>query len=160
MPNYCINTIKLAHRDADLIRQAEAAIESGRFLEWLHPFPNGEYDYNWCVENWGTKWDLDICWYDTNRDEPWSVIDFNADSAWTPPIEALKWAEAELGFEVEIYYLETGMAFMGYMEWGHEQQWDTPRTREEAEKMLKILPPSMIEALDLANEFELWFEES
>jgi hypothetical protein len=27
-------------------------------LQGRAPYPNGEWDYAWCIENWGTKWDL------------------------------------------------------------------------------------------------------
>lgn len=160
MPNWCTNAIKLSHKNPDMILAAEAAADNGKLLEWLRPLPNGEYDREWCVENWGTKWDLNIGWSNTSIDEQWSVLELNVDSAWSPPIAALEWARDELGFEIELYYLETGMAFMGYMVGHYGQHWPTPQTPEEAAEMLKILPRDMISALDLEREFEFWFEEN
>jgi hypothetical protein len=65
------------------------------------------YDFN--VANWGTKWDV--------GDASSEVMDANTlkasfDTAWAPPIEAYARLE-ELGFEVEAFYYEPGMAFVG-----------------------------------------------
>lgn len=69
--------------------------------------------YDWCVNNWGTKWDatcdnLD----DVNPDEGYICINF--DTAWSPP---LKWLHnliklfPELNFK--LIYMELGMNFAG-----------------------------------------------
>jgi hypothetical protein len=65
------------------------------------------YDFN--VANWGTKWDI--------SDASAEVMDANTlkasfDTAWAPPVEAYARLE-ELGFEVEAFYYEPGMAFVG-----------------------------------------------
>lgn len=159
MPNFCTNKIRLVHQDPDMIRAAETAADEGKLLEFLRPSPNGIDSYAWCVENWGTKWDLQVDWLESSFDEEVSVLEINAESAWTPPLEALKWAEAELGFEVEIYYIEVGAGFMGLMARGHEEEWDTPRSYEEAQEMLEILPLNMISQLDLKREFDFMFPD-
>ena len=66
MPNYCNNTLTIKSDNAGFLQDLmnEMKMEqhdSPRFLEKLVPFTadiNYEWDYDWCVENWGTKWDI------------------------------------------------------------------------------------------------------
>jgi hypothetical protein len=67
--------------------------------------------YDFCVNNWGTKWDIDP--YDP---EDVVIVDncieFGFDSAWAPPTGI--YAElVEQGFEVEATYYEPGMGYVG-----------------------------------------------
>lgn len=111
MPNWCNNGLTLTHKDPARLDAAIKAYEEGRFLEHFVPFPSGEWNYDFCVSNWGTKWDVggrgDMC----NRLDP-NNASFGFDSAWAPPIAAYERMCAE-GFEVEAYYWEPGMAFCG-----------------------------------------------
>jgi hypothetical protein len=66
--------------------------------------------YDWCVRNWGTKWDVkaELIEIDNNS------IEYYFDSAWSPPIEAIKKISRnypELEFTLE--YNEPGMGFKG-----------------------------------------------
>jgi hypothetical protein len=67
--------------------------------------------YDFCVNNWGTKWDVDP--YDP---EDVVIVDncieFGFDSAWAPPTGIYD-ALGEQGFTVEATYYESGMAFVG-----------------------------------------------
>lgn len=67
--------------------------------------------YDWCVRNWGTKWDID-----GNYDyvEGSACVSFVTDSAWSPPIAAFEHLSEkypELEFTLE--YFEEGCCFMG-----------------------------------------------
>ena len=67
--------------------------------------------YDWNNRNWGTKWDVEA--YAESRTAPTS-IKYNFDSAWAPPIEAIKKIALlfpTLAFELE--YCEPGMCFSG-----------------------------------------------
>jgi hypothetical protein len=76
--------------------------------------------YDWCVDNWGTKWDID-----TEAGESYVSGDTfyaNFDTAWSPPIEFLKHLDGRdlpMGEKVDNdYYIlcryeEEGMGFQG-----------------------------------------------
>ncbi len=81
------------------------------------PYPainqsEAEQWYYWCVQNWGTKWDVSPTNIEDNENEEEWIVSF--DSAWSPPIE---WLEKvcqdyrELSFNLE--YCEPGMNFVG-----------------------------------------------
>jgi len=122
MPNWCNNTLNLRHEDPAQIERAKTAFADGRFLEEFIPFPNGEWDYNWCVNAWGTKWDVGgedahMVEQDANN------VVFNFDSAWAPPTNAYEQL-MEQGFEIIAYYYEPGMAFCGKWENGDDDYYE------------------------------------
>lgn len=139
MPNWCSNTLRLGHEDSERVRAAVDAFRAGRFLEHFVPLPNGEWNYDFCVANWGTKWDVsgEVVEH-TDREAT-----FYFDSAWSPPIAAYS-VMAALGFDIVGYYHEPGMAFCGkyvadeesdfddYYEYGSETS-DTVRSLIGAE---------------------------
>ncbi len=60
MPNWCDNTITIRGKTETIRSIWESANqEEGGLLASMVPTPNGEWNYDWCVENWGTKWDVD-----------------------------------------------------------------------------------------------------
>jgi hypothetical protein len=65
--------------------------------------------YDWNVQNWGTKWDVEL---DNVQRVDENTLTARFDSAWAPPIEAYQALE-KLGFEIEAKYYEPGMAFCG-----------------------------------------------
>ncbi|NBS40877.1 MAG: hypothetical protein EBS73_16835 [Betaproteobacteria bacterium] len=104
MPNWCSNNLTLRHKDTAKLNEAIAAFEDGRFFEHFVPLPDGKWDYGFCCDNWGTKWD-------TGGEN--SVVSalgdntygFNFDTAWSPPIEVYRVMCAQ-GFEIEATYHE------------------------------------------------------
>jgi hypothetical protein len=65
----------------------------------LRPIPKDQEEnwYDWCSENWGTKWDL--C-----EGEGWvegNTIILDGQTAWCPPIQLIQYLSDELGFDVE-----------------------------------------------------------
>jgi hypothetical protein len=88
-------------------------MEEEQLLEFLCPFTaetNHEWNYDWCVENWGTKWDI----FDV---DVVSLVDNELEmcftTAWSPPVEAVKHGAERYGFDFELTYKEEGMMFTG-----------------------------------------------
>ena len=91
--------------------------------------------YDWCLNNWGTKWDL--CEYYgvdvKDLDDETSTISFNTQSAWSPPLTAFEtFIEQNEDVDVEIAYYEPGCDFMGIWHNGADDCWqcseDAPRS--------------------------------
>lgn len=69
--------------------------------------------YSWCLENWGTKWDVEA--HVAPREDSDDVAQLNFDSAWSPPLRAFEEISRrfpELAFECR--YFEEGNDFIGF----------------------------------------------
>lgn len=145
MPNWCNNTVVLKHADPDMVKRARAAFIDGRLLDEFIPVPKdlhivagsvgdpdeqkkleeqGELNrkthgytnwYDFCVNEWGTKWD--IGGGDASVDDIEGGLMLGFDSAWAPPTGAYE-KLMEQGFEIEAMYYEPGMCFAGVWEDG------------------------------------------
>jgi len=121
MPNWCDNVLKLRHKDPRKIDLAVMAFNDDKFCETFVPLPNGEWNYDFCVSNWGTKWDVGSHDGNCNRENRTSAV-FSFTSAWAPPIEVYR-ALCAAGYEVEAFYNEPGMAYCGKIT-GNEEDFD------------------------------------
>ena len=98
--------------------KAEKNARQSRKLEF-----GAENWYDWRVNNWGTKWEVNE-FYGVDRqhindslDE--STISFGFSSAWSPPINAYeKFLEDNSDCFIRAYYYEGGCDFMGLWEDG------------------------------------------
>ena len=138
MPNWCNNTLTLTHKDPAMILRAKDALDRGEFLSEFCPMPrelgdaiaNGQPDaemiekygysswYDYCVNEWGTKWDVGEDGA-TDIHPDGTMLNTYFDSAWSPPIGAYEKLE-QLGFTVDAYYYEGGMAYAGTYHDGNE----------------------------------------
>ena len=131
MPNWCNNNLTLEHDDPAMIQRAYDALERGEFLQEFCPVPQELKDavadgstnqqlvekygysnwYDYCVNEWGTKWD---CGEQGNSDihPDGRMLHTFFDTAWAPPVYAYEKLEA-LGFRVDAQFYEPGMAFAG-----------------------------------------------
>ncbi|HOS60339.1 MAG TPA: hypothetical protein PK661_09605 [Syntrophorhabdaceae bacterium] len=75
--------------------------------------PNDGYNaggYNWCVLNWGTKWNACEVSLDKTKDR----LYYSFDTAWGPPIQVIKAIGKRFPhLTVELYYHECGESFSG-----------------------------------------------
>lgn len=113
MPNWCSNHLVLHHDDPQQITRAADAFRRGEFLQELVPNPVGEWDYDWSVSHWGTKWDVGGDNYNEPQiSEDGRTLTLGFDSAWSPPTMAYD-VIATQGFEISAMYYESGMAYAG-----------------------------------------------
>jgi hypothetical protein len=152
MPNWCNNNITITGPNK-IIDKIEKIVkdetgESGQLLNYFHPMPEGlrnttadgskdkvmikKYGYSswydWCVDNWSTKWDVNE-FYGVERqnlndslDE--STITFGFDSAWAPPINAYdKFIDDNSNVSIRATYMEGGCDFMGIWDNGIDDCW-------------------------------------
>ena len=112
MPNWCTNKLVLLNdKEGDIITALKPFMVVGEdnrtyfSLDKLKPMPDGVDPHEWRNENWGTKWDLD------KPELTGDALHFQ--SAWTPPIEALKTLAASTGKTFRLYYSEMGVGFAG-----------------------------------------------
>lgn len=111
MPNWCDNSVTLRHSDISKLDSLAAALggERKEFLNHLRPNPSGEWQYDWSVNNWGTKWEAGIIdWERRDENEIWVSFD----TAWSPPTTIYDYLVEE-GWIVEAIYHESGMCFAG-----------------------------------------------
>jgi len=158
MPNWCNNTLNISHNDPAMIERAKTAYQAGRFLQEFVPFPNGEWDYNWCVQNWGTKWDVG-CEDAHMVEQDANGVVFNFDSAWAPPTSAYEQL-MEQGFKILAYYYEPGMAFCGKWENGDDDYYEYGDM--SAEEIEALLPDDLDETFGISEsvaEYEAEQEE-
>ena len=97
--------------------------------------------YDWCVCEWGTKWDVGrrsehepLAEID-DRDWPTLVVDF--DSAWAPPVKAYEklW---EMGFVITAQYFEPGIGFCGEWYEGQDHEYSTDNPPEHLDRQYGI----------------------
>jgi hypothetical protein len=116
MPNWCGNTLTVRGTKEDIkkFKEKAATEKSDLTLDKLYPMSKKLVDwYDWCVKNWGTKWDVDGA-IDTDTE---NELVYMFDSAWSPPINAfIKISKdfPDLSFTLE--YEEPGMCFEGTAE--------------------------------------------
>jgi hypothetical protein len=65
--------------------------------------------YDWNINNWGTKWDFAL---ESIERTDANTVSGSFESAWSPPTTAYE-RLMELGFEIEAFYYEPGMCFVG-----------------------------------------------
>ena len=87
--------------------------------------------YDWCVNNWGTKWnaggDNDAMQVDYDEDvDNQSIALFQFDTAWAPPLGVLeKLMETHPELSIECRYHEPGVGFFGVWTDGSDRCYET-----------------------------------
>ncbi len=145
MPNWCNNSITI-QGSTETLKPLwdEANREGSGLLNAMKPMPaelegttspapkEGEPQplvdgfnnwYDWRVQNWGTKWDVDLegLEFTDNGDGTASITGW-FDSAWAPPIEAYNtFLEDMDGCTLSADYHEPGMDFAGIYTDGDDQ---------------------------------------
>jgi hypothetical protein len=189
MPNWCNNTLELAHEDPAMIERARKAFTEGKLLEEFIPVPKSlhivagrvgddndpkqielheqtmqnlsVYGYaNWydfCVAEWGTKWDVGGDDYNAPIQESPNKITMSFDSAWSPPTSAYE-KLFDLGFSVRAYYYEPGMAFAGIWEDGCDDFYEYGGMNSE--QAAEELPSALDEMFGISESMAEWEAEN
>lgn len=117
MPNHCMNNLTIKSDNAgflqDLMNQLKTD-DHPEFLSKLVPFTaetDHEWDYDWCVRMWDTKWDIFDVVHASLEDD---TLHLCFSTAWSPPIAALVRGAGTHGYEFELHYCEDGAGFVGY----------------------------------------------
>lgn len=106
--------------------------------------------YDFCVNEWGTKWDV-------GGNDAYISEDFDGsihvsfESAWAPPVPAYE-IMVEMGFKIKAFYYESGCNFAGRFVNGEDCCYDLPETWEEARA---ILPDDLIDVFDLEENYRI-----
>jgi len=150
MPNWCFNSAEISHADSAKIDELIAVAEAGTMFAHFLPVPAevieptdpdllakgfttmGTAEYDWRVNNWGTKWDIGQPTY-VSREGPTELI-LNFDTAWAPPIGVFE-AMKEAGYRVRSEYTEEGMAFAGLWDDGEDECYDIDDLPEHLEHL-------------------------
>jgi hypothetical protein len=112
--------------------------------------------YDFCVNEWGTKWDIGAEGYEVEIENGRLSLSF--DSAWSPPIGAYE-KLTDLGFSVRGYYYESGMCYAGIWEDGIDDYYDMSdcANADEAEA---TLPSILDEMFCISEGMREWEEEN
>lgn len=158
MPNWCNNKLTISHDDAAQIARIKE--HKNKVLQEFIPCPqellDGDGWYNWRVENWGTKWDIDLDIKEESADGKSLVVYF--DSAWSPPLEAYQKLE-KMGFAIDALYSEPGMCFAGRYRDGADDycpsiDYDNPDwDKEMDEELADFLLPEY-------ESYQMWVSEN
>lgn len=165
MPNWCNNFVQINHTDPAKISLLAEAIKAGKFCDHVIPVHEdlqitagrlgdaveqaeleakeqanlAKYGaknwYDFCVNHWGTKWDVDP-YGPVEVEADGTHVSFGFDSAWAPPTGV--YAElVEQGFSVDAMYYEPGMGFCGRWVNGDDIYWELGgMTSDEVAEMI------------------------
>ena len=166
MPNYCNNVVEIRgpqkvvkalvdHRldfmkiypypkDLDIVAGRSGADDSPEQIQLVAAEESNlkKYGYknwyDWCVSEWGTKWnaggsdnaDMQIDWDEDGDD---SIALFQFDTAWAPALGVLqKLRDDHPELSVECRYHEPGVGFMGVWTDGHDRCYDNIQGSQDA----------------------------
>jgi len=126
MPNWCENRVLIQadnkkdfkeFKDKAFKKDPELNIEMFRFNN-LIPRPKEEEDnwYNWNINNWGVKWDINFdneCIIDIDD----TSIEMEFETAWGPPAGVFYQIKNEFpNLQISWFYHEPMMELAGYLQ--------------------------------------------
>ena len=185
MPNWCNNSVEIYHEDPAMIERVREAFNKGALLNEFIPIPDslkivagcvGDPDeqkkleedternrqvhgygnwYDFCVNEWGTKWDVGA---DGNpaQDFPGGLT-LGFESAWSPPVAAYE-KLTEQGFRIRAMYFEPGMAFAGVWDNGVDDYYEYGGL--DSKGIAETLPVELDEAFGISESAAEWEAEN
>jgi hypothetical protein len=162
MPNHCENEleitgeVKTLDKLAIFIKSDKSDFDFNKIIAYPEEFAKADEEYaklsdeekmkikdgfnsggyEWCIENWGTKWSA----YDLSVSEQTDRIVINFMSAWSPPCPIIaKLAELFPSLTFLYKYEEGGMDFSGF------QKYENGKCTEEIEGRADDYPVTVYE---------------
>jgi hypothetical protein len=135
----------------DPVEQAKL-VEQTELNRVTHGYGNW---YDFCVNEWGTKWDVGGDDGVLNDIEGGIIVSF--DSAWAPPTNAYEKLH-EMGFKILAMYYEPGMAFAGVWEDGSDDYYEYGGL--DSAGIAETLPPALDEAFGISESVAEWEAEN
>ena len=146
MPDWCSNIATISHEDSSKIDLIEHECNSPDSQLFSKLFPNKEsdtWDYDWCIENWGTKWEGSIISYERNSP---NSISIEMDTAWSPPISFYDYIMENHNYNVLAFYYEPNIGFTGWYQNGDDESFElTPEN-------WNIIPKEIVNEFYLTEE--------
>ena len=152
MPNWCNNVVYIRHENPAKLEAIKSELDKGQdaqFFNSLVPDPTGQWNYDWSIENWGTKWDASIHEY-WMEDEHLYV---SFDTAWGPPTEFYQ-KLFQMEYSVKGFYHEPGMCFAGVWEDGVDDYYEF--SNETADELEELLPTELNEMFGISDCIGEW----
>jgi len=132
-------------KQIELEAQEKANLETHGYATW--------YDY--CVNEWGTKWD--VGGEDMLTEDGPNALRMSFDSAWAPPIAAMEKFQDQ-GFKVKLVYWESGMCYCGLFDENGDDYFDyTDMSADEVEANIN---PEIDECMCIVENLREWEEEN
>ena len=128
-----------------LVAQQESNLAKHGYKDW----------YDWCVNEWGTKWDTGTQGYEVLPESDGRMC-IGFDTAWGPPIQAME-KLCDLGFSVRLMYYEPGMAFCGIWEDGSDDYYDIGGMTSE--QVLDDVPEELDQCFGISEAIADYEEE-
>ena len=130
MPNHCYQEVSIIGPWPIVSRLHECAVvsapEDRRFCDVVIPIPLSEVNnwYDWCIQNWGTKWD--VHWVEVvdeyEKSGDLASFTFRCCTAWAPPVPVWDRLVQELDCIVTADYHDEGGLFEGRYNCG-DKRW-------------------------------------
>ena len=186
MPNWCNNSITIKGPKAKIEALYQEVKGKGKMLDILRPMPQSlrettsptpekgsanykgpqpivdGYDnwYDWAVNNWGTKWDVDTDHLEINHHVAGSdEAEINGwfDSAWAPPLTALDYyIEKNPDVSIRCMYYEVAVTSWANGRMEQMTAWHPQTIKAQTYWMLKGTPcwVSWMNSLALENQWQ------
>ena len=123
MPNWCQNSLFVEGSEDDIAFFRSQWMNDYLQFEDFVPIPEDQKEnwYDWCVKNWGTKWDIGE---EQKLEEEFDTsLRIAFDTAWSPPLLWLEKVAAEYpSLYFALSYHEGGMCFAGYRNFKNGKQ--------------------------------------
>ena len=162
MPNWCSNQVTLTGPKEKIdqliveLQKSDNINTPYEILNVLRPRPADQEEdwYSWNVNNWGTKWDVNIGGYEI-VDE--NTVSFTFDSAWSPPTALYDFLQEE-GWTVDGYYYEPGMGYCGHYLDGDDDYYEYGG--RSADEVAEMIPSDLDEMFMIVEDMRQWEEEN